>query len=307
MPEMQLHTPVLFLIFNRPDSTQVVFNEIRKVKPKQLFIAADGPRKNHQEDNVLCQKTRAIIDKVDWDCTVTTLFRNENLGCKYAVSSAIDWFFSNVEEGIILEDDCVPNQSFFPFCQELLEKYRDDARIMMISGNNFQFGRNRTQFSYYFSRYFHIWGWATWKRAWDHYDIKMELWPKIKKDGWLNDILQDTNAEKKWEMIFDDTYKNKINTWDYQWAFSCWIQGGLSILPNQNLVSNIGFDVMGTHTKGDSIFSKLPTKNIKFPLMHPYYVIRDLKSDKYSEKVWFSTSGSLKSLLKSRFNLWMNK
>ena len=140
MTETLFKVPVLFLIFNRPDTTQQVFDEIRKARPEQLYVAADGPRKDQSADYELCKKTRDIIQQVDWDCKVFTCFRDENLGCKRSVSSAIDWFFSHVEEGIILEDDCVPDQSFFPFCQELLEKYRDDTRIMMISGNNFQFG-----------------------------------------------------------------------------------------------------------------------------------------------------------------------
>ncbi len=298
-----LKVPVLFLIFNRPDTTQVVFNEIRKAKPKLLFIAADGPRKDHPEDIVLCQKARETVDHVDWDCTIMTLFRDENLGCKIGVSSAIDWFFSKVDEGIILEDDCLPDQSFFPFCQELLEKYRDDERIMMISGDNFQFGRNVTNNSYYFSRYFHIWGWATWKRAWKHYDVDIKAWPEIRQNGSLRNILSENKVVKYWESIFNSVYNGLINTWDYQWVFSCWIQGGLSIIPNQNLVSNIGFDANGTHTHGDSIFSKMPVKNMKFPLVHPNYVIRDCNSDTYTENMWFSASGSLKSLLKLKFNL----
>jgi len=200
-----LKVPVLFLIFNRSDTTQLVFNEIRKAQPAQLFIAADGPRKDRPEDIENCRKVREIIRQVDWDCSVSTLFRDENLGCKRGVSSAIDWFFSHVDEGIILEDDCVPDPSFFPFCQELLERYRDDERIMVISGDNLQFGRRKSQYSYYFSRCFHLWGWATWKRAWDNYDIKMELWPKIKETGRLKDILHDPNAEKYWEIIFNDS------------------------------------------------------------------------------------------------------
>jgi len=159
MTAASLKAPVLLLIFNRPDTTQLVFNKIRKARPAELYIAADGPRKNQPDDPENCRKAREILRQVDWDCKISTLFREENLGCKIGVSSAIDWFFSEVEEGIILEDDCVPDQSFFQFCQELLARYRDDKRVMMISGDNFQFGRRRTDYSYYFSQYVHIWGW----------------------------------------------------------------------------------------------------------------------------------------------------
>jgi hypothetical protein len=275
----RLNVPLLFLIFNRPDTTQQVFDEIRKAQPPQLFVAADGPRKNQVADYELCKKTREIIHQVDWDCKVFTRFQDENLGCRHAVSSAITWFFSNVEEGIILEDDCIPDQSFFRFCQDLLEKYRDDERIMMVSGNNFQFGKRRTNYSYYFSKYFHIWGWATWKRAWNYYDVDMKSWPKIKDGRWLKDILKDKNAEKFWEKIFENTFRGTINTWDFQWVFSCWIQNGLAILPNVNLVKNIGFDGNATHTKGKNKLANLSVNSIHFPLKNPEFVIADNDAD----------------------------
>jgi len=292
-----LNTPVLFVIFNRPDTTKQVFYEIRKAKPKQLFIAADGPRKDHPEDTGLCQKTRAIVDQVDWDCQVSTLFRDENLGCKYAVSSAIDWFFSNVGEGIILEDDCVPDQSFFPFCEELLEKYRDDERIMMISGANFQFGKKKTEDSYYFSRYFHIWGWATWKRAWKLYDKEMKAWPEIRENGYLTNILSEKKLVRYWEVIFNSVYNGSIITWDYQWVFSCWIQGGLSIIPNINMISNIGFDHRSTHTKGENIRANMQTERMIFPLHHPKYIIRNANADRFTERIEYSRFGFIKSKL----------
>lgn len=303
----QIKTPILFLIFNRPDTSQQVFNEIRKAQPTQLFVAADGLRKDRPDDIENCKKTREIIQQIDWDCEVSTLFREKNLGCKIAVSSAIDWFFSNVEEGIILEDDCVPDQSFFPFCQELLERYRHDSRVMMISGDNFQFGERRTEYSYYFSRYAHIWGWATWKRAWDHYDASMKLWPVIRNGNWLDAILDDTKAIKYWTRCFDDTYSGKMNTWDYQWVFTCWIQRGLSIIPEQNLIMNIGCDQSGTHKAGKMIFSNLPVTRTKFPLNHPLFMIRNSKADKFTETIWYSRSRSLKSVSKSGLTMLKNK
>lgn len=301
MKNAPLLIPVLFLIFNRPDTTQQVFNEIRKTRPNKLFIAADGPRKNNSNDALLCQQTRDIVNLIDWDCEVHTLFREENLGCKFAVSSAIDWFFSHVEEGIILEDDCLPDQSFFPFCQELLERYRDDERIMMISGDNFQFGRKRDDYSYYFSRYAHIWGWATWRRGWKHYDRDMKLWPEVKRGNWLFDILLDRKIVNYWEKIFDQSFNGEINTWDYQWVFSCWIQNGLSIIPDVNLVTNIGFGDRSTHTKVDTPFSNMPVEKMRFPIIHPPFIIRDDVSDNTTEKKWFSQSGTVRDYLKLPF------
>ncbi|WP_221056716.1 hypothetical protein [Methanoculleus chikugoensis] len=296
-PPLPLRTPVLFLVFNRLDTTKQVFEAIRRAKPPRLYVAADGPRADHRGEG---EKVRAvrnyILSSIDWNCEVKTLFRDENLGCKRAVSSAIDWFFSHVEEGIILEDDCVPDQSFFPFCQELLERYRDDKRIMMISGDNFQFGQKCTENSYYFSRYPHIWGWASWERAWKLYDSEISTWPDFHKNGYLEDTLSEKRAVKYWESIFNSVYDGSINTWDYQWVFSCWIQGGLSITPNQNLISNIGFCQSSTHTKEGSNFSNLPTGRIKFPLKHPKYIIRNVAADEFTENVWYSRSNNPKML-----------
>ena len=167
-------SPILFLIFNRPETTKKVFSAIKEVQPPRLYIAADGPRSEQPDEADHCELARTIATKVDWDCEVKTLFRDQNLGIRIAVSQAIDWFFEQEPEGIILEDDCLPDQSFFWFCKELLEKYRNDTRIMHIGGTNFQFGKNRTNYSYYFSRYAHIWGWASWRRAWEYYDEKLK-------------------------------------------------------------------------------------------------------------------------------------
>ena len=168
-------TPILFLIFNRPDTTKRVFESIRSIKPAKLYIAADGDRKDKVGEDLLCKDTRSIIDLIDWECEIKTLFRPENLGCKIAVSSAIDWFFENEEQGIILEDDCLPNESFYIYCETLLNYYAFNERIMHISGNNFQDGMMRGNGSYYFSNYNHIWGWASWKRAWKAYNVDLSF------------------------------------------------------------------------------------------------------------------------------------
>ena len=291
MTDFQLTTPVAFLIFNRPDTTVRVFEAIRQAKPPKLLVVADGPRPDRAGDVEKCKAARAIIEGVDWDCEVLTNYSDLNLGCKNRVSSGLDWVFSLVEEVIILEDDCLPHPSFFRFCQDLLDYYRNDQRIMAISGDNFQFGRKRTEYSYYFSRYNHIWGWATWRRAWQYYDGEMKYWPEIRDGYWLNAILGDSQAIKYWAKVFQTTYDNKVDTWDYPWTFACWIQNGLTILPNVNLVSNIGFGEDATHTIGSkSRVANLPVKEMNFPLKHPPFLLRQVKADDFTYRNLFDSS-----------------
>lgn len=295
--------PVLLLIFNRPNLTQKVFQQIRQARPRQLFIAADGPRYNVPEDKELCAQARQIVDMVDWECQIHTLFRDTNLGCKRAVSSAIDWFFEHIEAGIILEDDCLPHPTFFRFCAELLNRYRDDERIMVISGTNFLLGRRFTPYSYYFSRYNGIWGWATWRRAWQHYDSEMKQWPTLRSTSWLLDIHGDRVIATYWRNIFDRTYAGKIDSWGYQWLFSCWAQNGLAIHPEEvNLVSNIGFGKAATHTKGnESRVANLPVAAMQFPLRHPSFVVRCREADSLTFNIAFrsvSQSSRFKRVLR---------
>ena len=247
MTQFQLTTPVAFFVFNRPDVTQRVFERIRDAKPQKLFIIADGARFSEEEDK--CKEVRNIVQNIDWDCEVLTNFSEVNLGCKIRVSSGLDWVFDNVESAIILEDDCLPEPSFFEFCSELLTRYVNDQRVMMISGDNFQSGKKRTNDSYYFSIFPHCWGWATWRRAWQYYDVEMKLWLTVRDNNWLMDILHSKSAVRYWENVFQDVFDGLIDTWDYQWTFACWIQSGLTVLPNVNLVSNIGFNEQATHTK----------------------------------------------------------
>jgi len=276
----KLTTPILFLIFNRPDTTQKVFNEIRKVKPSQLFVAADGPRDNVQGEKEKCQKAREIIKQVDWDCDVRTLFRDKNLGCKYAVSSAIDWFFNNVEEGIILEDDCLPSQSFFWFCQELLEKYRDDERIMHIGGYK-ESGQNQDSHeSYFFSRITHVWGWASWRRFWKFYDVNIMKFPQLKEKLKDYNFFITEEEIKPRLRILNEVYSGKINSWGYQLNFTMRINGGLSIVPNINLVKNIGFGKDATHTHSSFRSSFINEKReIDFPLIHPEFIMENKNYD----------------------------
>ena len=276
--------PVLFFIFNRPQTTKKVFACIREARPSQLFIVADGPRAGRTDDNEKCERARWVTESIDWDCRVFKNFSETNLGCKVRVESGISWAFERVDRVIVLEDDCLPDLSFFRFCSELLDYYKDDERIMAISGDNFQFGRERTKDNYYFSRYPHCWGWATWKRAWQHYDVDMQLWPEAKHENRLKDILCSRTAVRYWHNIFQRTYAGDIDTWDYAWTLACWLQNGLCILPNANLVSNIGFTAEGTHlTHTHSPFSHMPTTEMSFPLRHPSMVLRNAQADRFTQ------------------------
>ncbi len=275
---MSLTTPVAFLIFNRPDLTEKVFNEIAKAKPKKLLVVADGPR--NKEDAVKCQQVRAVIEKVDWECEVSKNYSDVNLGCRKRVSSGIDWVFSQVEEAIILEDDCLPAPSFFYFCQSLLEYYRNDTRIFCISGNNFQFNNSRTNYTYYFSKYTHIWGWATWRRAWKHYDEKMSSWPDFKKSDLLRACSENIYERYWWSKFFESTYNGLIDTWDYQWLYTCWTQNGLTVIPNVNLVSNIGVRHDSTH-KINHKLAYIPVNKINH-INHPEFIIRNQMADQFS-------------------------
>lgn len=284
--EKKIQNPVVLIIFNRPDTTEKVFQRIREAKPPKLFVIADGPRQDKSGEAQRCQAARRIIDRVDWDCQVFKNYSNINLGGRKRISSGLDWVFSRVEEAIVLEDDCLPDPSFFRFCEELLEKYRDDERIMFISGNNFQFGRKRTEYSYYFSRYPHCWGWATWRRAWQHYDDQMESWPNIRDLSLLNSILEEEQAVKRWSSLFESCYSEKMTTsWAYRFTFACWVQNGLTILPEINLVSNIGFSQDASHTNSlDSPLSNIKAEAMTFPLRHPPFVIRNVEADLFTEE-----------------------
>jgi hypothetical protein len=295
---MCFNTPILLLIFNRLDTTQKVFNEIKKVKPKKLFVSADGSRENKIGETEKCLAVQNIILKqINWDCELFTNFRERNLGCKLAISSGIDWFFKHEERGIILEDDVLPDSTFFRFCEELLEYYKDDKRIMMISGDNFQFSKKSTEYSYCFSKYSFIWGWASWRRAWNFYDVDMKLWPKVRDKNLLFNILDNKKQVSYWSSIFEKVFSGKINAWSYQWLFACWVQNGLTILPRVNLVSNIGFGRSGTHTRGRSILANLGIKQAVFPLSHPSYLCRDTIEDKLIEKYMYSSSRIYKKII----------
>jgi len=301
MPQAPLSTPVLFIIFNRPATTQLVFDAIRNIKPPRLYVAADGPRPGVESDVAACQQTRKIIEHVDWPCELKTLFRDKNLNCGVAPSSAMSWFFENESEGIILEDDCLPSNSFFWFCQDLLERYRDDDRVMHIGGNNFLNNAERNKdYSYYFSRSGHIWGWATWSRAWKMFDYEIKLYEKIKAKGYFDDFF--LNGVEKFYRLrkFDKTLarRGSVDWWDYQWDFARYINSGLSIVPQKNLVKNLGFGEGATHTTNKKNKSAgLEALDLDFPLRHPPFIIRDIERDKEYFNVF------MKNTILSKFKL----
>lgn len=243
---MSYDTPILFLIFNRPDLTEQVFNRIKEIKPKKLFVAADGPRFEKEDECFLCKKTRnVVINNIDWDCDVKYLFRANNLGCGLAVSGAITWFFEHVTEGIILEDDCLVDVSFFYFAQAMLSKYRYSSEVYHISSLSF-LKEDKSENDFDFVKYPLIWGWATWRRCWNNYSFELD-YREVKTV--LKKLEVQKQAKKYWYNIFKLLEFKKIDTWDYQWLFCCISNKGLCIIPKKNMVSNIGFDDRGTHTK----------------------------------------------------------
>ena len=249
---MKITTPVLFLIFNRPDTTQKVFDIIRQVKPSKLFVASDGAREGNSNDERLCRQARNITEQVDWECDVKYLYRDKNLGCRVAISSGIDWFFEYVDEGIILEDDCLPSKSFFWFCQELLEKYRDNDKVMQINGNFFLDGVMEFENSYYFSTLNSCWGWATWKRAWDQFDSMMSGYANNKAKGRIDDYFKNKDISDWMISYLDEAVLPTCNIWSTKWAYAIIKSGGLSITPTTNLVKNIGFFGDGTSASYES-------------------------------------------------------
>jgi hypothetical protein len=307
MVDYATKSAVLFLIFNRPDVTSNVFKEIRKVKPPRLYIAADGARKDKENEVALCQETRNIATQIDWECDVKTLFRNENLGCKYAVSSGINWFFENEEEGIVLEDDCLPSEDFFIFCDAMLEKFRQDSRIRHIGGTNFQMGKKWGNESYYFSNLTHVWGWASWRRAWKSYDVELSNYKKIDAAHCFKNIFKDDFVVEAWAKIFYKLIANEINTWDYQWSITNFFNNGLSIIPNVNLISNIGFGVDATHTQNlTDKSSKIKIEKLS-EITHPLVVLAQKEADFFTLNNEFQIEKSKRKRAIRKLKFWKKK
>lgn len=281
------NTPILLIVFNRPGPTQKVLDMLASIKPSQLYITADGARKNNENDVRNCNDVREIIKNIHWDCEVKYLLRAENWGCKNAVSDAINWFFKNVDQGIILEDDCLPNKSFFSFCETMLSAHQDDAQIMHIGGTNFQQDDFTLSESYYFSRIAHVWGWASWKRAWELYKVEIAEYSKPQLKKWFNHYDFNSNSLLFWHKAFNSVKEHTINTWDYQWTYAIWKHNGLTIIPSKNLVTNIGFDDDATHTsKGAEDYAMLPMYDLN-EIIHPKSKVVNLTADNYTFSKWY--------------------
>ena len=284
---MSFTTPILLIAWRRPHTLKQVIDAIRLVRPLRVFVACDGPNLSRPGESLHVAETRSVIEhNIDWECSIQRLYSETNLGCKIGVSNAISWFFEQVNEGIILEDDCVPLPSFFTYCATLLKRYRNDSRVWCISGSNFQGGQWRGDGSYYFSRYNHCWGWASWKRCWEHYDGDMRKWSTLQKSGLLESIFDDPVEVRYWSRIWQRLIEeHHPNTWDYQWTLTCMINGGLTALPNYNLVRNIGFGLDATHTVSSRI-AQTQTKDLP-NFCAPSFILRDPMADRYSFNHWF--------------------
>ena len=277
-----MRSPILFLVFNRADTTRQVFEAIRAAKPPKLYVAADGARLNREGEQERCEEVRRIATAVDWPCELKTLFHDENLGCNLGPFGGISWFFENEEEGIILEDDVLPIPSFFPYCDQLLECYRHNEKVGVISGCNLISKRFSPTESYFFSRYNHVWGWASWRRAWQHYDNSMQSWPQWRDNGGLKTISDGNKLfESYWHNIFNMSLLGPVDYWDYQWTFTCWRYGMITALPSHNQTQNIGCGVDATHTTGDTpdYIKKSIPEILKFPLRHPQTIERSVEAD----------------------------
>ena len=305
--EKRSQPPLLFLVFNRPDTTAEVLKAIRAQRPERLYVACDGPRSGRPEERETVQRVRQMIaEGVDWPCNLQTLYRDTNLGCKKAVSSALDWFFENEEAGIILEDDCLPHPDFWRFCGELLHKYADDERVFMISGDNFQEGKHVTDDSYYVSALTHIWGWAAWRRSWQKVDLDLSGYDEWVQRGGLKRLFGPGRWERAWKRTFERYRQGRYNTWDYPFLFAAWKHDQYALLPSVNLVSNIGFGHQGaTHTNADvyNQLSNISTFSLEFPLKHPTYLHHQKSADIRSMRNKLFPSMSLKFSRLFGFNL----
>lgn len=294
--------PVVFFIFNRPDLTRLVFDVIRRAAPSTLYVIADGPR--HEADALLCAEARAVVENVDWPCTVHKLFREQNLGCGRSVSSGIDYVFEREEAAIFLEDDTLPSNSFFTFCDELLDRYCTDSAIAHIGGVSFWASFISSKESYYFSRYCHVWGgWATWRRAWSYYDFELSDYPNPEMERIIRDNSHNQKESAYWHHKFHQVQNGSIDTWDYQWSYACWKQRGLSIIPSVSLIKNLGFRADATHSfTASSIEADVINREIS-RIVHPAKVVRNHHLDRRTYRAFFSPSHrSLKSF--GRHILW---
>ena len=282
-----MQTGVAVILFNRPDLTEQVFRAVAAARPRRLFLIADGPRPDHAEDSARCARARAVVEQVDWECDVRRNYSDVNLGCGLRPATGISWVFEHVDAAIILEDDCVPHPTFFPYCEELLERFRDDPRVMLIAGHNpYTFAPSVSRaHSYRFSRMVDTWGWATWARAWMHHDMGVERWPERRRQMLLQEVSDHPCflAELTAALDAASAKNGNVDYWDYQWAFALWAQAGLAVAPTVNLVSNRGFRDDATHTRDpDDRYANSTVSPMECPLRHPPFTVCDVEADRYA-------------------------
>lgn len=301
-----MKTAVALFIFNRPEPTARVFAQIAKAAPSQLFLIADGPRNDRATDAAQCAATRRVVEQINWPCRVHTNFAPHNMGCTQRVVTGIDWVFDHVEEAVILEDDCLPDPTFFQFCEELLDRYREEPRVMQIAGFNVPLDRRTKAFSYYFSRFGTNWGWATWKRAWRHYDVGVREWPRLRETSWLRDIADHPSIAASWGRMFDLAHRRELGTWDYQWMFACWRQDGLSIQPAVSMVTNLGYGEGATHTISSchDPRAEVTATPMQFPLRHPAMFAQSPKADRIYRRQVILPSVSDRGLVTRLYKKW---
>jgi hypothetical protein len=281
--QIPLRTAVVFVVFNRPDCTARSLAAIRAARPRRLYVIADGPRPGHAGEAALCAEVRARVERgVDWPCEVIRDYAPGNLGCARRVSSGLDAVFTRESEAIILEDDCVPDPTFFPFCAGLLARLATEAQVGSISGSNFQGREAGGDASYYFSRYPHCWGWATWSRAWKVYDHAMKDWPEARRTGWLRRKFERRREADYWERIFDRVYSGEIDSWAYRWTFASWRHDFLAVVPRVNLVENIGFGDTATHTRRDQPGGRPKLGTLPEWSRHPARIERHGPADRHT-------------------------
>ena len=275
-----MDTPIAFIVFNRPDLTRRTFERIREQRPSILFVIADGPHAEVPTDVERCAEVRDIVSQVDWPCEVHYDWAEANLGLKARVSSGIDWVFTQTDRTIILEDDCVPHEDFFGFCEALLDRYESDERVFGITGSNFQDGHIRGTGSYYFSRFNPLWGWATWKRAWEPFDVDMGFWSDWHDSGGFDKTFPQLEEREYWDEQFESARDGRVDSWGYPWIAFNLYSGGLTATPNANLISNVGFGQDSTHLKGQTRAGFRPVSDLG-PLIHPESVEPDTEADWY--------------------------
>ncbi len=308
-----MENAVAICIYNRPELTRRVLETIRNVRPARLLVIGDGPNPDRVDDAARVAACRQLLETVDWDCDVETCYARQNMGCRLRMGTGLTWAFSRAQRLIILEDDCLPNVDFFPFMNQMLDRYADDPRVMMVSGNNFLPAAMRSslaeQASYRFSRWTHIWGWASWRRAWEKFDDRIRCWPSVRETGFLKEWTDSAVERDHWKGVFDRLHQGQIDTWDFSWMYACWINHGLTIQPCVNLVSNIGFGSDATHTvDAASPLSKMPTGRMG-PLIHPAEIRRDQTADRWTwENIFLPTvsdsAGQSEPPKQNRRGLW---